>query len=205
MQFYVTLIFFVLFKESWAFFESFSSISPSASCPASGCQWQSLIYFEPYAGSNSEEVVPINDTELNTKFNELIDIDEPIESIAIYSHKLYDIQLTQGLLYHSFVVLKTSKWWWTIEKNTEGITIQRSKKLRFVIDWYRRSERPSPLTLRKEGNSKATMHDLIRSLYYSGELNKTYNFLTSNCQVFANRIFDYFAMNVNNYSFFIYS
>jgi len=59
---------------------------------------------------------------------ELIKGSEDIEEVRAYQCPLFGVQLTQYLLNHQFIMLETNSWWWSVEKNTEGITIQRSKK-----------------------------------------------------------------------------
>ena len=206
MQFsYWFLTFFFILKVSSGSFDgSFDSSSDSGSrCQASGCEWQSRIYFDPNAESIKDQAFYINEKELKMKFKELVDMDEQIESITLYSSKLFESQDNPGqLFYHAYVVLKTKHWWWSIEKNSKGITIQRSKEAHFVIDKYRRTDRLSPLMVRKEGLCNDTMDGIINWLYYNGELGKTYHFLDSNCHQFAEGIFKFFATNVKNYTKF---
>jgi hypothetical protein len=51
-----------------------------------------------------------------------------------------------GTVHHAYIVFKTQSWWWSIEKNDAGITIQRSKKIEFVRDKYHRTKRPESFT-----------------------------------------------------------
>lgn len=88
------------------------------------------------------------------------------------------------------MVFETDKWWWSIEKNSEGITIQRSKKKDFVKDHYRRKKRPSSCTLMQEDECKYDLMELVGWLYQSDQLNKKYNVTTSNCKHFAKELFD---------------
>jgi hypothetical protein len=90
-------------------------------------------------------------------------------------------------------VLETSDWWWSIEKNTEGITIQRSKHITYVRDNYRRNKRLTPVAEMNSDKGRMKMKDLVEFLYKKDELNKTYNVLSENCQDFSKRIFDEFA------------
>jgi len=79
------------------------------------------------------------------------------------------------------------------KKNSEGITIQRSKKIEFVKDRYRRDERRTPVEIMKQDSGRGSMEDLIDYLYGEDELNKPYDWLLDNCQHFAKRIFDEIA------------
>ena len=57
------------------------------------------------------------------------------------------MQLTDLLWYHAFVRFETKGWWWSIEKNGQGVTVQRSKQPQFVKDHYRRGKRVTPVTV----------------------------------------------------------
>ena len=78
----------------------------------------------------------IGDGELINKMKELVQGHEQITTVSAYKCKLVQAQLTQMVFNHQFVVYETDEWWWSVEKNSEGITIQRSKKLGFVKDRY---------------------------------------------------------------------
>ena len=84
--------------------------------------------------------------------------------VGTYKYPLYKWQLTDFFLFHMFVLFQTDSWWWTIEKNTEGLTIQRSKYKEAVRDNYRRDKR-LPITVLKEGKGHCTVYDLIGCLY----------------------------------------
>ena len=49
---------------------------------------------------------------------------EKIKNVRIYKTPLNKNQWTNALFYHVFVMYETDKYWWSIEKNTEGLTIQ---------------------------------------------------------------------------------
>lgn len=94
-------------------------------------------------------------------------------------------------MYHEFVVFETSdSWWWSIEKNPEGLTIQRNRSKDAVVNKYRHVDRFTPITIRKNAVGNMKMEDLIDWLYIHDELNTDYDLLTSNCQHFAKRVFD---------------
>ena len=158
-----------------------------------GGEWKSIVYFDPYSDSKKGNDYHINDEQLLEKMKEIIDASEYIEKIWVYKKPLSSWQLTQVLLHHQFVVLETSDWWWSIEKNGEGITIQRSKKLSYVKDYYRRTKRIKPIEEVNSDQGQMKMKDLIEFLYQENELNKPYHFMNENCQHFAKRIFDKFA------------
>ena len=75
----------------------------------------------------------------------LTDSCQPITTASVYSNPLSSIQITNMLFYHAFVVFTTTGWFWSIEKNSEGLTVQRSKFMKNVTNFYRREERPNGL------------------------------------------------------------
>lgn len=159
-------------------------------------EWNNQIYFDPESDSPLGPSYYIEDQELMTKLSQMIDTDENIEEIWIFSHRLSNWQLYQGVfMYHAFVVLRTNDWYWSIEKNNEGITVQRSKHLTFVKCKYRRNSRITPITVRSHDNGKMRMEDLVKWIYEKNELNKKYclSRQADNCQGFAKRIFNHFA------------
>ena len=69
--------------------------------------------------------------------SELIDETEKILQIWVHQCKPRALwwQITQLLFNHQFVVLETTKWWWSMEKDDARILIQRSKQLEDVRDF----------------------------------------------------------------------
>ena len=62
------------------------------------------------------------------------DISERVNEVRYYTHPLYRWQLSKYFIHHAFIVLKTENWFWSIEKDEGGITVQRSKQLENVRD-----------------------------------------------------------------------
>ena len=158
-----------------------------------GGEWKSIVYFDPYSDSEEGNDYHIDDEQLLEMMEEIIDESEYIEKIWVYKRPLSSWQLTQLLFHHQFVVLETSDWWWSIEKNGEGITIQRSKKLSYVKDYYRRTKRITPIVEVNSDQGTKKMKDVIKFLYEKDELHRRYHFTDENCKDFAKRIFDQFA------------
>ena len=93
-----------------------------------------------------------------------------------------------------FVLFETESWWWSIEENSEGITIQRSKCRNEVERKYRKESRPN-LTLMKVDAGKKSMKDLIKWLYKTNKINDKYNYLSSNCKHFGKCVFNFMALD----------
>ena len=145
----------------------------------------------------------IDDHTLKSEMKELIDETEKILQIWVHKCKLRALwwQITQLLFNHQFVVLETTKWWWSIEKDDARILIQRSKKLEDVRDFvdtikdgkHFMRDRRTPVCQLSYDKGRKSMKDLIDFLYNTDELNLKYHFLDDNCKDFAKRIFDEFA------------
>ena len=169
---------------------SFSSTSSGAS---KGTAWKGQVYFDPEADGNMP-IQMISDSELQSKLMNLIDADEKILNVVLCKTPLNESQTTNALLCHVYVYFETNKFWWSIEKNSEGITIQRAKNLDSVKNRYRQTLRCKTSYWEPEeiiaDEGRGTMKDLVEFLWRKDFLNKTYNGLFSNCKHFAKRVFD---------------
>ena len=167
-----------------------------------GEEWTSEIYFDPRADGN-DTPARISDDELKTKFKELIDPSEKILNVRVYKTPLSEVQLTNAVSFHAYTVFETDQWWWSIEKNTEGLTIQRAKDFDAVGKRYRQTKRPGidfiqfGMQLIKEDEGRKTMDELVDFLYRKDKLNQKYNWATSNCKNLAADIFNFVARYKN--------
>jgi hypothetical protein len=109
--------------------------------------------------------------------------------------KLSAGQVTQLILNHQFIVLETGSWWWSIEKDSEGILIQRSIQLEDVEEKFITEPRAPPILDLKsaKGRPGSGMNDVVNYVYNNNELSKTYNVVLENCKHFATRIFNGFS------------
>ena len=140
---------------------------------------------------------------LKPEMSEVIDETEKILQIWVHQCKLRALwwQITQLLFNHQFVVLETTKWWWSMEKDDARILIQRSKQLedvRYFVDTIKHrqhfmKDRRTPMCQLSYDKGRKSMKDLIDFLYNIHELNIKYHFLDDNCKDFAKKIFDEFA------------
>ena len=167
-----------------------------------GEEWTSEIYFDPRADGN-DTPARISDAELKAKFKQLIDPSEKILNVRVYKTPLSEVQLTNAVSFHAYTVFETDQWWWSIEKNTEGLTIQRAKEFDAVGKRYRQTKRPGidflqfGLQLIKEDEGRKTMDELVDFLYRKDKLNQKYNWATSNCKNLAADIFNFVARYKN--------
>ena len=102
-----------------------------------------------------------------------IDNEENILNVTVYKHPRLRLDIVSIILNHQFVVLKTNKqWWWSIEKNSEGIVIQRSQHVEYVRDKLERNDRPTPIEEIKTATGRRTMMQLIEFLVDEKELQR---------------------------------
>ncbi|XP_059351749.1 uncharacterized protein LOC132088081 [Daphnia carinata] len=171
-------------------------MSFSSSFGSVGSYYNQKLYFDHRADQEYTGGYWITDDQLREKLSNLIDTEEKIENASVYSNPLSSLQATNALLYHAFIVMKTNNWWWSIEKNSECITIQRAKNLESVRDKYQRTKRTTgltPLTQIRENETteggNTTIRELINYIWRGDCLKDVYHILMENCQIFANLIF----------------
>lgn len=155
-----------------------------------GGKWNHTLYFGDFSTGN---IHSIKNNELIQKSEDIVGSKEEILSVFAYKTPLLSAQLTMFFSYHLYIVFETKKWFWSIEKDGEGITIQRSKNYSFVRYIYLNKYRQLLSKFVKADVGKNSVGDLIRWLYNEDELNKPYNVVSSNCKAFAKRVFDYIA------------
>ena len=167
-----------------------------------GGDWTYKLYFDPEADKASDDGYWITQDELWEKLNGLVDIWQGIMKVMAYKVPLSEKQLTAFVFYHTFIVFKTENWWWSIEKKSEGITIQRSKYLSVVKHYYRQKRRNYGVECMEKAEYIGwyTVYNLIGWLESKNQLKKKYNFLTSNCKHFASAVFSHMSVprwNIN--------
>lgn len=154
-------------------------------------QWQSQLMMD----WDEMGEIKFNDADLRILMLDDNFTKEYIRSIAVYKCPLYDNQLIQLLDNHQFVVLQTDNCWYSIEKNSHFIQMQRSNHIENVQCYIRKDRRRTPIKGISFDSCQQlkTMSDLIHFLLENQELGKIYDLVFSNCQAFAKRIFDKFA------------
>ena len=154
-------------------------------------QWQSQLIMD----WDEMGEIKFNDADLRILMLDDNFTKECIRSIAVYKCPLYDNQLIQLLDNHQFVFLQTDNCWYSIEKNSHFIQMQRSNHIENVQCYIRKDRRRTPIKGISFDSCQQlkTMSDLIHFLLENQELGKIYDLVFSNCQAFAKRIFDKFA------------
>lgn len=123
-----------------------------------------------------------------------IDDSEKLKEMRLYKVPLVEWQLTQVVFNHQFVVIDSSSWWWSIERDSEKILLQRSKFPYVVRNYNEGFLRKFPVVEIKRGDCKGTMKNLIEFLHCKGELKTEYDLVLNNCKIFANNVFDRFVV-----------
>ena len=139
-----------------------SSLINMTSSDMTGVNYTKKLYFDPNADEPKEDGYWITDDELRYKLTNLVDVSENIDEVLYYTNPLHrlipsgwEVGKNKGL-HHAFIVFKTKNWWWSIEKNAEGLTIQRAKQLESVRDVYRRAKRTIGEKTRAEKTRRQT-------------------------------------------------
>jgi hypothetical protein len=134
--------------------------------------------------------------ELLRRLPNLLGAKENIDQVSKFSHFFSPKQLTNAVVFRTFVTLRTRNWWWSIEKNDDGITFQRSKNLEGVRDRYRRDNRyvsssssTTPIQLIETAKGNMSVNELVNYLIKESYFYQEYNIINHNCQHFADTIF----------------
>ena len=94
-------------------------------------------------------------------------------------------------LFHAFVIVQTEHFCWSIDKNNDGITIQRSKSFQGVSEFYRQKFRTNQkLILVKGEEGKVTLRQLFHNIYEQNLFSNSFKFLTDHCKQFAYSVFN---------------
>ena len=113
-----------------------------------------------------------------------------IEFVWQYQCPLWQWQLTQYVFNHQFIVLKTKSTYWSLEKNSDGITIQKNTSENKVKDVIRTHQRPKNIQLIRGAELHCNADFLIYWFENAEHLKKPYNIMSSNCKDFANELFE---------------
>ncbi|XP_037036017.1 uncharacterized protein LOC119074136 [Bradysia coprophila] len=174
--------------------------SSSSSLPENltGGDWTYRLYYY-YDVSSHYQSYSYSDSELKTKLLEEL-YDDNIARLFRFTCKLSPIQVTKYLAHHKFIICRTSTdWYYSIEKNTKGIYIQRGGSLSRVRDYFLGEERSGISSNSSAFNemisSSTTIKDIVRWIYESSQLDQPYHVIQSNCQDFAGRLHDKFAVD----------
>ena len=93
-------------------------------------------------------------------------------------------------LYHAFVVFKTERFWWSVDTNADGVTVQRATSFDAVSTSYRRKRRTAATLVDvKTDAGRRSVRKLFEELDRKNLFCNSFKFLTDNCKNFANAVF----------------
>lgn len=156
-----------------------------------GENWKSELYLVQNAEKSG--YLTFTGDNLYDELKKYLKFDEVIEQVLAYKTKLSEVQVTKLILYHMFIVFKTKGCWYSIEKNSEGITLQRSSNEEILLKRSRDGERKPGLHRMKKDSGSKTVGEVIKFIFKENLLNKAYNYLDENCQGFGKDIFNFVA------------
>ena len=156
-----------------------------------GGNWTEALVF--YTGSETHHFSHYRLTE-EMSAHEGIDGSEILQKMWLYKRPLSEWQLTQLVCNHQFVVIDSSLWYWSIERDSEKLLLQRNKQLPVVKDYEEGCPRSKPVVEIKHGDCRGTMKGLIEFLHRKKELKNKYDWVFNNCKTFANSVFDEFEV-----------
>lgn len=154
--------------------------------------WTGKVYFDPHCDSDGTRVYKISDEELNSALAQYVNPFEEILAVWLFKCKMYDWQLSSFFLHHAFIVVQTHGYFWSLEKTSSDITIQRSRYIECVRDKCKRQNRRKVHQV-DAGRSRVRMMEIVRLMCENHELKRRYHGFKENCQDFAYRIFNEIA------------
>ncbi len=120
----------------------------------------------------------------------LKDIDKHSKITQVEAYRSSMMKITDAFkAYHVFIVFKSTSetadygiYWWSLEKNTEYIVLQRSRNKENVKDKLKGEQRNKVKLIEKDLKGKGTIKDLFDILWAHQIIKKKYNVVKSNCQ-----------------------
>ncbi len=128
------------------------------------------------------------------KISDIIVYTHPLERMYSWSPGRISAAVTTPwtrLDKHAFVVFKTEDGrWWSLDKNMEGIFIQRGQTRETVVNSFQYHTRKPIVELDVEDEAKGTLCDLFSFLFVENDTTDGYNAVYRNCQHFSQKVFD---------------
>ncbi|XP_018026469.1 uncharacterized protein LOC108681898 [Hyalella azteca] len=168
-------------EVSEMFMSKFGSIRISG-----GESWKDGIYFVTEAAEACGRAYMIPVSQFLQMMHQLTDPSDTVLRVQRFQTAVEGVPIIPTAMFnHQFVVFETQGcWWWSIEKNAEGLTLQRSRDVKAVRRRYRQQPRPEEVLL-EEKNGTCDIRELVSFLYSERELTKIYHAFVSNCQHFV--------------------
>jgi hypothetical protein len=170
--------------------------SSNSSGPSKGGDWTKTLYFTPDAKNPGSSPAEVSDNDLKSHFAEVEGTEEDIVRVDIFKSNLKPYIPKLCGAWHEFIVVESKSWYWSFEKDSKGIRVQRGKTLKSVKEYYRGEKRPG--TVKPEGRDFQLgqgdkIQDIFIWIYRKDYLNHSYHVTKSNCHYFASLLFEAIA------------
>ena len=156
------------------------------------------LHFEPMVENGSVPHVTLYHSNLLQGFDKVVGPEpDPILRIWVYESPLSSWQLSAKFLFHSFIIIQTKSWFYSIETSEKNISMQRSKQERLLIEKCKGEKRSTTLfssgpKCARGARGKKTIRDVLVYLHSRNRLNLPYNVMVENCKDLSKWIFDEF-------------
>ena len=176
-----------------------------------GGAFKEKLQFVPNADTNPEETNDISEpalfryllnettieaqAEIPAMLNTLSGIDKLSKITKVETHQSSMGSVTDlGSAFHVFIVFQTTSakdgnYWWSLEKNTKYIVLQRSCNKNDVRDKLNGEERKEVQPIKENLAGKGTIKDLFSILWAYQAIPEKYHIFQSNCQSLVKLVF----------------
>ncbi|KAE9546932.1 hypothetical protein FO519_009856, partial [Halicephalobus sp. NKZ332] len=144
----------------------------SRSSGSKGGDWTDNLVFIDYEDHKPTKTT-LNEEKLLNDFEKLKANEEEILKAKIWKYPLWKLQVIFGGLWHEYTVVKSTNWYWSFEKQMDGIYVQRSREITDVKDKLNGKDRSA--LIRPEGRSnddinyKENIYNVIEWIINNGE------------------------------------
>lgn len=166
-----------------------------------GSHWEyyAYLYLEANDGTIEETETIVFDFNKKIWKTNLISKEEIIQHVWVYKSRLRPLLPQIGPLFHEYLVLQTNQAFWSFEKNTKSLVVQRSPHIEKVREQVLIIPRTIPRTMPRimpihEMKSSVVQNRLLLPFFMTmcvdGDLFEQYDVFKSNCQTFGDLNFN---------------
>lgn len=159
-----------------------------------------MLYFIKHDEDNTERhcTDKIEDDNLHEYFGALGAYGEKILMVEIFKHNLRSKYLPKLFgLWHEFTVVRSTNWWWSFEKQSDAIYVQRSVEKATVRNRFKGKRRTGRVVYEgrdaEYGRIGDSIFHIFDWIYAKDEIHGGYHLTKSNCHYFASLLFEAIA------------